>query len=138
MKASQKVSTSEFNKISESKVINFEQIEKDQNRIKESSAKRASDPNIGDEVSITANGVLIAFLGEKLTETGIVLPDTNIESFDAEAPQLVLAVGPMVKEIKRGDNVVLRLNARPDNINYKGKKYLYFREHDVLFIVNKK
>ncbi len=90
--------------------------------------------NESSDLSLTAitpinNGVVIAFMGVKTTEGGLTL--TGNEA-NPDEPQYVIAVGPMVKDIKPKSWVIIRNSARPDTFYWLGKRYLYFREHDIL------
>jgi co-chaperonin GroES (HSP10) len=89
----------------------------------------SSDLNIDGTLTPIANGVIIAFIGVKTTGGGLTL--TGKEA-DADEPQYVLAVGPMVKDIKPKSWVIIRNSARPDSFLWRGKRYLFFREHDIL------
>jgi co-chaperonin GroES (HSP10) len=123
------IDASEFNKQTRIPSINPDALKKELEKAKE----EASDTS--KEFKVIGNGVVIAFTAETVTESGVILTKDADQS--AEDPQLVLSVGPMVKDIKRGDMVILKLSARPETFKYERKKYLMFREHDVLCVVDK-
>lgn len=79
---------------------------------------------------------------EKVTKSGIVLPDTA----EREKPMMgtVIAVGPGKKNdegkvspmsVKVGDKVLFKKYG-PDEIEVEGKKYLVGDEDDILAIIN--
>jgi co-chaperonin GroES (HSP10) len=128
----EKHSLNEFNKRSEAVDINPEKWAEDQKKMAEYYEKQKSDLTLN--IKVIHNLVCVEYPGERKTESGIILnKDTDIIE---SAPSLVLAVGNMVKEIKKGDKVFLHGSSRPININYKNKRYLLFRESDVVAIVN--
>lgn len=63
------------------------------------------------------------------TKSGIVLPDTA----DKEKPEQgkVIAIGPNVKEVKKGD-IVLFNDYGPSKIKVNNKEYLVAKEEDIL------
>lgn len=70
---------------------------------------------------------------EEKTKSGIVLPDTA----DKEKPEQgrVVAVGPKVKGLKKGD-IVLFTKYGPSEIEIKDKEYLIAKEEDILAIIS--
>ena len=78
---------------------------------------------------------------EKMTKSGIVIPDTA----DKEKPMLgtVVAVGPgkwndkgerVQMSVKVGDKVLFKKYG-PDEVEVEGKKYLVGDEEDILAII---
>ena len=69
---------------------------------------------------------------EEKTKTGIILPDTA----EKEKPEQgrVMAIGPKVKEVKRGD-LVLFTQYAPSEIKVDGKELLVIKEEDILAII---
>ena len=78
---------------------------------------------------------------EKMTKSGIVIPDTA----DKERPTMgtVIAVGPGKKNergevqsmsVKVGDKVLFKKYG-PDEVEFEGKKYLVGDEADILAII---
>jgi len=69
---------------------------------------------------------------EEKTKTGIILPDTA----EKEKPEQgrVMAIGPKVKEVKRGD-LVLFTQYAPNEIKVDGKELLVIKEEDILAII---
>jgi chaperonin GroES len=78
---------------------------------------------------------------EKMTKSGIVIPDTA----DKERPTMgtVIAVGPGKKSekgevspmaVKVGDKVLFKKYG-PDEVEFEGKKYLVGDEDDILAII---
>jgi len=69
---------------------------------------------------------------EEKTKTGIILPDTA----EKEKPEQgrVMAVGPKVKEVKKGD-LVLFTQYAPNEIKVDGKELLVIKEEDILAII---
>lgn len=68
---------------------------------------------------------------KKQTASGIYLPDTAKEK---PAYATVEAVGPDVKEIKKGDRIVYK-DYTVTELKIDGKEYLIVREEDVLATV---
>lgn len=118
-----------FNKQTHTPKINPEQLKKEFEKAKE------EESDINQTFYVLNNGVVIAFTAETVTESGVIL--TKDADQTAEDPQLVLSVGPMVKDIVPGDKVIIRLSARPETFKYNKRKYLMFREHDILCVVPK-
>ncbi|MFH1392565.1 MAG: co-chaperone GroES [bacterium] len=69
---------------------------------------------------------------EEKTKTGIILPDTA----EKEKPEQgrVMAIGPKVKEVKKGD-LVLFTQYAPNEIKVDGKELLVIKEEDILAII---
>lgn len=69
---------------------------------------------------------------EEKTKTGIILPDTA----EKEKPEqgMVMAIGPKVKEVKKGD-LVLFTQYSPNEIKVDGKELLVIKEEDILAII---
>ena len=124
-------SAKEVNAMTRIPHVNLKAAEKEQERQSKIEEERKSDTNI--DLTPLNNGVVVAFTGEKKTDAGIVLTEKD---GNADDPQQVLAVGPMVKDLKKNDWVIIRLGTRPDTFIWKKKKYLYFREHDILCKIN--
>ncbi|MDD5098890.1 MAG: co-chaperone GroES [Candidatus Colwellbacteria bacterium] len=89
-----------------------------------------------------SNHVFLEALGdEKITKSGIVIPDTADKERPAQGK--VLAIGPGKKNekgeivpmsVKVGDTVLFRKYG-PDEIEMDGKKYLVGSEDDILAII---
>lgn len=106
--------------------------------------KKASAIIIKDEMNIKplSNHILLETAAEeKVTKSGIVIPDTA----DKERPikGKILAVGPgkrdddgefITMSVKVGDLVLFRKYG-PDELELDGKKYLIGSEDDVLAII---
>lgn len=65
----------------------------------------------------------------RLTETGLYKPDT-VEQ-EQKAIGTVIAVGPDVKDMKKGDKVIYGVYAG-DPLSYQGKDYKFVEEDSIL------
>ena len=89
-----------------------------------------------------SNHVFLEALGdEKVTKSGIVIPDTADKEHPVQGK--VLAIGPgkrsekgeiIPMSVKVGDTVLFR-EYGPDKIEMDGKKYIVGREDDILAVI---
>jgi co-chaperonin GroES (HSP10) len=82
------------------------------------------------------NGLIIEHIEKKETKAGIILPDTvdpNVlmEHYEGDT---VIAIGPNCKEVKVGDVVFFNPMAMPNGFKWMERKFLVFKEHEVVVI----